>query len=83
MTPIVLTLVCSKERGTSAPWHIWDTPCPWLIARAFDAADPLPASEVRSLGAAALISLANDNRVYGVKETVDEIANLVDARRTT
>lgn len=79
--PIVLTLIAhfEPERGWAVPYA---QPRAWLVARAFDAVGPLPQTGAPE-GVSTLVTLAGDETGYlwGVSETVDEIANLVDARR--
>ena len=54
-----------------------------LVARAFDAVAPLPQTGAPE-GVVTLITLAGDETgfLWGVRETVEDIANLVDARRS-
>lgn len=84
MKPILLTLVWDDRRATVSE----QSEQPWLISRSFDAT---PISEPdRYNGARTMIELETidfidrDNgyhyEAFGVKETVEEIANMLDAR---
>jgi hypothetical protein len=79
--PILLTLVAhfEPEHGWAVPYA---EPRTWLVARSFDAVAPLPQTGAPD-GVVTLITLAGDENgfLWGVRETVDDIANLVDARR--
>jgi hypothetical protein len=79
--PIMLTLIAhfEPEQGWAVPYA---EPRPWIVARAFDALAPLPQSGAPE-GVVTLVTLAGDETGYlwGVRESVEDIANLVDARR--
>lgn len=78
--PIMLTLVAHFEPDQG--WAVPTEPRAWLVARSFDAVAPLPQTGAPE-GVISLVTLAGDETGYlwGVRETVEEIANLVDARR--
>jgi len=83
MQAIVLTLVGNLDDGVAGSepvaQELTGAPRPWLLCRPFDAEPSDFKDEVP--GANSVIDLGEKELRHLVAETIDEIANLCDARR--
>jgi hypothetical protein len=83
--PIILTMIAVSYWDDSGErmgeWNLTGGDRTWLVGRAFDATT-LDQGGDNPTEARSVIDIDGDlRRSFAVKETVEEIANLVDARR--